>query len=313
MNQLRAFLATVRLGSFTAAAAELGHAQASVSELIRHLEDEVGLPLFARNARRLVLTAAGRELLPFAEQSVAAADNGAQALRALRSLEGGAATFGVPRNAGYYFLSDLVETFCERHPQVKVRFVGLNSVDVAAGVVAGDLEAGLVILPVDGAGLSVTPLMNDEVVYASSDPEHVREAMTVAALSERRLILYDAHAGWLDPTRRQFAERAQLEGVRLEGWIEVEHVEAALSLVARGIGDTFISRAVAASAACPDNVKVVSFTEPIYDTIALIRRDSGVLSSATREIADMAQALLLDRMPLSTPVSARKPARSSRR
>lgn len=293
MNQLRAFLATARLGSFTAAAAELGHAQASVSELIRHLEEEVGLPLFSRGARRLVLTSAGAELLPFAEQSVAAADNGAQALRALRSLDGGAATFGVPRNADYYFLSDLVERFCEQHPRVRVRFVGLNSVDVAAGIRSGDLEAGLVVLPVDDSGLEVTPLIADEVVYASGDPSHLRKPVTIANLAEVRLVLYDTHAGWLDPTRRQFAERAKLAGLRLEPWVEVEHVEAALNLVARGIGDTFISRAVAASPARPEGVGVVSFAEPVYDTIALVKRQSSVLSTATKEIAEMAQKLLL--------------------
>ncbi|MFD0536894.1 LysR family transcriptional regulator [Actinomadura luteofluorescens] len=52
LNQLRAFLLTVRTGSFTAAAAELKMAQASVSELIRRMEEEAGLALFIRGGRR---------------------------------------------------------------------------------------------------------------------------------------------------------------------------------------------------------------------------------------------------------------------
>ena len=91
LNQLRAFLAAVSTGSFTAAAAQLQMSQASVSELVRRMEDECGLPLFTRGSRRLVLTTAGTELLPFAEQSVLAADRGRQALRSLRSLGGGVA------------------------------------------------------------------------------------------------------------------------------------------------------------------------------------------------------------------------------
>ena len=86
LNQLRAFLESASLGSFTAAAATLQVSQASVSELIRRLEDEHGVALFLRGRRRLVLTAAGQELLPHAQRAVAAAT--------------GAVT-GVPGQVGY--------------------------------------------------------------------------------------------------------------------------------------------------------------------------------------------------------------------
>lgn len=294
LNQLRAFLTAVRTGSFTAAAAEMQMAQASVSELIRRMEVEYDMPLFTRGARRLVLTSAGEELLPIAEQAVAAAENADLALRSLRSLEGGVATFGVLRNASYYLLSDLVERFHHRYPKVRVRLVGLNSVEVAASVAAGDLEAGLVVLPIDDEGLKVTPLAKDEVVYASSNPDHLTAPVTIEQLAESTLILYDAHTGWRDPTRRQFENRARLAGVRLTPWIEVEHVEAALSLVSRGVGDTFISRAVADSASCPENVHVVPFAEPVHDTIALVYRESTIPSPATRALAVMARRMLLE-------------------
>ena len=293
LNQLRAFLAAVSTGSFTAAAARLQMSQASVSELVRRMEDECGLPLFTRGSRRLVLTAAGIELLPFAEQSVVAADSGRQALMSLRSLGGGVATFGLLRNASYYLLSDLAQQFHEAYPLVRVRLIGQNSVEVAAAVTAGDLEAGLVVLPIDHEGLRITPLTRDEVLYASSDPKRLQAPVTIAQLAEARLILYDAHYGWKDPTRRQIAERAAREGLRIEPLMEVEHVESALNLVSRGVGDTIICTAVAESSNCPDGVGTVSFTEPLYDTIALIQRESTVLSPATREIARLARGMLL--------------------
>jgi len=292
LNQLRAVLAAARTGSFTAAAAELGLAQASVSELIRRLEEEHGTQVFVRGPRELTLTAAGTELLVYAEQAVAAADGAALALRSVHALEGGLATFGVLRNADYYLLSDLVEQFHSRYPGVRVRLVGLNSVDVAAAVREGKLEAGLVVLPIDDTGLRVTTLMRDEVVYASAHPELPPEPVTIERLAAARLILYDAHTGWADPTRRQLLDRARLAGLKLEPWIEVEHVEAALNLVARGVGDTFLSRAVARSQACPPGIRTVAFAEPVYDTIALIRRESRPLSPATREIARLARQML---------------------
>lgn len=294
LNQLRAFLAAVRTESFTAAAAEMQISQASVSELVRRLEQEHDVTLFHRGRRTLVVTAAGQELVPYAEQAVTAAENAAHALRSVQSLEGGVATFGVLRNAEYYLLSGLVAEFHEAHPGVRKRLVGLNSVQVAAAVQAGTLEAGLVVLPIDDEGLTITPLARDEVVFASADPARLQEPMTIEALAETRLILYDANSGWADPTRRQVAERAHLVGVKLDAWIEVEHLETALNLVARGAGDTFISRAVADSPACPDGVGVVAFAEPMYDTIAFIRREARPLSPATREIARLARRMLRD-------------------
>jgi len=293
LNQLRAFLLAVRTGSFTAAAAELKMAQASVSELIRRMEDEFGMPLFIRGGRRLVLTSAGAELLPFAEQAVSAVDEGSQVLKSIGSLDGGVVTFGLLRNAAYYLLPELVEEFRADFPNVRLRLVGQNSSAVAAAVSEGELEAGLVVLPIDDAGLKVTPLIRDEVLYASADPERVAAPMTIRRMVKADLIMYDACYGWSDPTRRQLAERAQLEGLKIEPTIEVEHVEAALKLVARGVGDTVISRAVAESPFCPPEVLTVPFAEPLYDTIAFIQRASSVLSPGARELARRARSTLL--------------------
>ncbi|MDN4613855.1 LysR family transcriptional regulator [Leifsonia sp. F6_8S_P_1B] len=293
LNQLRVFLRVAALGTFSAAAAELKMTQPSVSELIKRMEAAYGIRLFMRGPRRLVLTTAGEELVPYAQQAVDAADGADRALRSVTSLSGGVATFGLLRNANYYFLSALLETFHSRYPDVQLRIIGLNSVEVAEAVSAGELEAGLVVLPIDAEELSVTPLLRDEVLFASADPSRTRTPVTIADLAATDLILYDAHYGWRDPTRRQLAERAQLEGVTLTPQIEIEHVESALGIVALGGGDTIVSRAVAESKAFPENIHTVPFAEPLYDTIAIIQRRGNVLSPATREIARLAQRMLL--------------------
>jgi DNA-binding transcriptional LysR family regulator len=292
LNQLRAFLETARRGSFTAAAGVLNLSQASVSELIKRLEDEYDVQLFIRGRRGLTLTGAGQELLAHAESIVTSAETATRALRSVKALDGGVATFGVLRNADYYLLSGLVQQFVEMHPSVRVRLIGLNSVDVAAAVSEGSLEAGLVVLPIDTEGLHVTPWVRDEVLYVSADPAHVREAVSIDRVGAERLVLYDAHAGWRDPTRRQLAERANLAGVKLAPWIEVEHVETALNLARRGVGDTLASRAVIAGHKAAGRLHTAPFDPPLFDTIALVRREGVPLSTATREIVTLARSLL---------------------
>lgn len=293
ITQLRAFLLAATLGTFTAAATALGTTQPTVSELVRKLESEAGLDLFVRTGRRLVLTAAGRELLAWAQRVVDGVDGAAQSLGALKGLTGGVASFGVLRNASYYFLSDLAERFHREHPGVRLRLVGQNSFEVADGVRSGELEAGLAMLPIPDEGLTVTPLLRDEVLWVSADPERTAKPMEIDVIPEAPLILYDAHYGSHDPTRRQLADRAQLQGVRLDPLIEVENVDAALALVSRGIGDTLVSRSIVSSDAFPAGLHVAPFADPLFDTMALLVRENAALSPVTAELVRMATAMVL--------------------
>ena len=292
LRQLNAFLVAARRGSFTAAAAELGLAQASVSELVRRIEDECGLSVFVRGGRRLVLTAAGEELLPYAEQALGAVENAGGALRALRGLGGGTAAVGVMRNAEYYLLPQLAQQFHKSHPDVRVRLVGQNSVEVAAAVAAGELEAGLVVIPIDGTGLDVRFLVQDEVFVATTDPARYGSAVTIEELAAAKLVLYDAHLGWTDPTRRQVAEQAQRAGLRITPIIEVEQVTSALRLVAQGLGDTIVSGAVARAPGFPTQLVLVPFAVPLYDAIAIVQRKSSPPSPATQRLLQLAEEML---------------------
>jgi len=292
LTQLRAFLAALEFGSFTAASIELDISQASVSELVARLEKELDVRLFVRGGRRLLPTAAALELREHAEQAVAALGNGLQAVRALHSLEGGTCTFGVLRNAAYYELSGLAREFHEQYPGVKVRLVGLNSALVAESVANGEVEAGLVVLPVESEGLTVTPLRRDEVLYASTTRDAHAGAVSIEEIAQASLVLYDAYAGWSDPTRKQLRERARLKGLDIDPAIEVEHVETALGLVSGGSVETIVSRAVAESPGFPSEVRVFPMAEPFYDTIALIHREGALLSPATKRVAELAVSMI---------------------
>ena len=287
LQQLEYFLAAAAHRSFSAAAEALHMAQPSMSEQIRRLEAELGAPLFIR-ARRLELTEAGRLFLPEAERTLAAAQEARDSVREARALESGTATFGTFGQAPYYLLADLVQDFRSRYPNVRVRLIGQNSSEVADAVRDGHLEAGLIVLPIDDRGLDIEPAIDDELLYLSADPERVRVPMTIERLAEAPLILYDARFGWADPTRRQLAERAQRAGVTIEPVIEVEYVEAALDLAARGLGDTIGTRRVALGRGFARRLHSVGFDPPVIDTFAFVTRRNAHLSPATRAFMGLA-------------------------
>ena len=289
LQQLRYFLTAADRGSFSAAAEALLMAQPSLSEQIRKLEAELGVALFTRAGRRLVLTEAGRMLRPHAERTLGAAEDAAESVKEVRTLTGGTVSFGTFGSAHHYLLGGLVQDFRRRYPDVRVRVVGQNSAEVADAVRDGVLEAGLVALPVDDGGLEVRPSIREENHYVSASPQRAAAPKTIEDLAAAPLILYDARWGQLDPMRRQLAERAQRAGVRLEPQIEVEYLTAALDLTVRRLGDTIADPSVLVTRGFSRTLTSVSLDPPLYDTYAFITRRNAHLSPATRAFMELAE------------------------
>ncbi len=291
--QLEYFVAAVEHGSFSAAAAALHVAQPSLSEQIRRLEDRLGVVLFVRTNRRLVLTDAGHLLLPRARSVLVAAEAVADVVRPVRTLTGGTVSFGTFSSAHHFLLVDLVSTFRERYPGVRVRMLGRNSAEVADAVRDGRLEAGLVALPVDTQGLDVTrPVWTAEVVYVSADPARVTGPVGVELLAGRPLVLPEARWGEADPTRRQLSERARAAGVRLEPAVEVELPAAAVALAARGVADAVVSRSLLAATDVDGRLGWAPLDPPMFETFAFVTRSGSRLSPATQEMIRIAAELL---------------------
>ena len=291
LQQLEYFLAAFDEGSFSAAAERLLLAQPSLSEQVRRLEAELGVALFTRVGRGIRPTDAARALRPHAEAALGAVAEGREAVVQQRELQGGIATFGTFGTARWYPGTQIVAAFRKRHPKVRVRMVGQNSSEVAEAVRAGDLEAGLIALPIDDRGLDVRPIMQDEILYVSSDPARVKKPVTIRDLAAAPLILTDTSYGLEDPTRRQLFELAQREGFTLEPQIDVEDVETAIELAARDLGDVLVSRGILLSLGrrVPKKLGWVPFAEPIYDTFAFINRRGARLSPAAREFMALAE------------------------
>jgi len=289
LQQLTYFLAAAEHGSFSAAAESLLLAQPSLSEQVRRLEAELGVPLFVRAGRGIELTEAGRLLRPHAERTLAEAQAAAESVREVRDLTGGTVAFGTFGSAHHYLLARLVEDFRKRHPHVRVRAIGQNSAEVADAVRDGQLEAGLVVLPIDDRGLAVTPAIEDELLYVSADPARLTEPMTIERLAQAPLILYDARWAAVDPARRQLRELAQNAGVVIEPEIEVEYVTAALELAARKVGDTVSTRSVIEIRGFSRRLGTVGFDPPLMETFAFITRRNAHLSPATREFMALAK------------------------
>jgi DNA-binding transcriptional LysR family regulator len=284
LQQIRCFCAAVEQGSFTAAAEALRVSQPAVAEQIRKLEHALGTDLFVRAGRGVMPTEAGRAFAVHAARSLRAVEDAADSIGELTALRGGTVALGVFGEPSAWRMDQLVAAFLRRHPDVSVQLVGRNSSVVVDRIRRGELEAGLVLLPVDAHTVDVRPIVRDEVVYVSADPERTRQPATIERLAAAPLVFYDAESADDDPIRRQLAERAQAAGVRLQPRVEVEMKDMALRLVAAGIGDTYLPSAYTHAPYYPAGLTTASFRPALYDTFAIVTRPGARLSAGVREL-----------------------------
>jgi DNA-binding transcriptional LysR family regulator len=291
LHQLRCFLATYEHGSLTAAADELGYAQPSVSEQVRALEKTLGVPLFRRVGRGVVPTTLAETLRPHAEQTIAAAEEARRAVQSAVSLESGTIRFGMFGAARLYAGAAIVADVLERYPGVRVELIGQHSNEVQEELRRGRLEAALIaVANVESEGMVLTPVARDELVYLSADPARLTAPMTAARLARAALVMPETTWRSTDSIRivlRRFLHEA---GHNPQTRIEVEEIETAVELVARGYADSVIPRG-AAEQLLPrmaDNVGFVSLRPKQYDVMAIVHRAGAALSPAAQLMIELA-------------------------
>ena len=284
LQQLRCFCAAAELGSFTAAAEALHVSQPAVADQVRRLERALGASLFVRAGRGVVPSGAGQAFAEHAFRTLETLEEAAASVGAHTELREGVVTLGTFNWPVPWRLEEVVTAFVERHPGMTVRLVGRNSSVTAERVRRGELEAAIVVLPVNDEMLDVRPIVRDEVLYVSADAERTARPATIARLATAPLVYYDADAAENDPIRRQLTERAQADGLDLRPRVEVEHMDLALRLVAAGVGDTYLPSAYTRMPGYPRGLSEAPFRPALYDTFAVITRRAGRLSPATRAL-----------------------------
>lgn len=122
LRQLRYFLKARELMNFTEAAAMMNISQSTLSQQIRQLENELGIPLFDRIGKRIALTEAGKLFYDYALKTVSSANSGLELLQDLKELKSGSLTIGVSPGLRHLFTPVLVK-FMQLYPAIKMEII----------------------------------------------------------------------------------------------------------------------------------------------------------------------------------------------
>jgi DNA-binding transcriptional LysR family regulator len=120
LYQLRSFVVVAELGHLTRASERLHLSQPALSAQVKALEDELGVTLFDRSSSGMTLTAAGRRLLPEAEQVVTAAQALKNAARAIRGEVGGRVRVGTLADPEFIRVAEFLSEAINRFPGLEI-------------------------------------------------------------------------------------------------------------------------------------------------------------------------------------------------
>lgn len=233
LPRLEAFLAVVRQGSMRAAALTLHVGEPALSARIARLEEELGARVFDRTKRGMLLTAAGRALVPHAERALDAANAGQLAVRHVEQGDEGELVIAAASAINASVVPELVARFRRFHPGVHL-FVHTGTTERIVELVAlGSAQVGLVREWRDPR-LTITPLY-DEVLMLMARPEHpfVSEAdIALRRLGDATLILFDRGSDDYEATQALL----RTASIAPYSVIEVDSVDTARRLVERGLG-----------------------------------------------------------------------------
>ena len=135
------FRTIVRTGSFTKAARLLSYTPSTITFHIAQLEKLTGVPLFEKSVRRMILTKAGEELIPYVDEVLAA-------VKKVKSFQYGIATYqgtltvGAPESLLCFRLPPLLKHLHGHAPRVDLRLRSLTSRDVVAALRDGQIDVG---------------------------------------------------------------------------------------------------------------------------------------------------------------------------
>ena len=235
IRQLKAFLAIAEYKTFTAGARQVNITQAAISMQIRQLEEEVGLQLFTRTPRRVILTEAGEVLVERARKILREHDSAIAEIAEIAGAEHGRLRIG---SASAMFatqqLPGILEKLKGKFPNAEITVISGTSQTLVEKILHGDIDIAFVSLPVETSNVQTDLLYSDEIV-AIAHPKHPlakEKFISAATLAGEQLILGEQGGN----TRRMIDDFFAAANVRPNVRMELNRQEAINQMVENNMG-----------------------------------------------------------------------------
>lgn len=260
-HSLRAMRAVSELGSITAAATAMGYSQPAISQLLKRLEQRLGMPVIERVGRGVRLTEAGRILARHALAVTTALDAAAAELAELQGLRAGRVRIAAFPSASATLVPQLLARMAAGHPEIGITYVEAEPPEAVAAVRDNDVDLAITFSypgdrddphPGSAQGLRHVALCTDEMllVLPTGHPAAATTEVDLGGLADENWI------GGCPRCRGHLLQLCDQSGFTPRISYETDNVAAVLGLVAAGIGVAILPEMALGSASAYPGVEI---------------------------------------------------------
>ncbi len=285
LRQLQYAVAVAEALSFRKAAERCHVSQPALSAQIAQLEQVLGTALFERDRRRVLVTAAGRELIERARAVLRETDDLVESARRAGNPLAGTLRIGIIPTISPYLLPRIAPALRRAYPALKLLWVEDKTEVLARSLNSGNLDAAVVALESDLGEVDEAVIASDPFVIAAAPDSALGSKRTPAKASELRdvgvLLLDDGHCF------RDQALAICTEARASELEFRATSLTTLTQMVAAGAGVTLLPRLAVATETLRTKLTVRPFEEPAPQrTIALVWRRRSPLAGAFGHIVE---------------------------
>jgi DNA-binding transcriptional LysR family regulator len=308
LRRARTFVTVAELGTVSKAAVRLHTAQPALSRQIRHLEQELGLKLFDRVGRRLVLTSEGEQLLGECRGLLSYASALGEHAQLLR--RGDTGTLKVAASPQFIegVMSDFLPRYAQRYPNVQVKLTEAVAWSDTLGMLErGEIHFGQNLLRAVASGdprFASHPLEGVDLLAACQAPLSLERngAIEIAHLAAHSLLLLETSF----VSRRTFDATCRLAGVEPKAVFESRTPHTLLAMAEKGHGVAIVPSAVRIARYALRIVRVTYRGKPLREPLALFWDKRRPLPPYATAFCDMLAQRVREVFPISRPSAPRR-------
>lgn len=283
LSDLRIFTAVVREGGVTRAAEHLNRVQSNVTTRIRQLEERLDTQLFRRQGKKLVLTAAGKTLLDYADRLLALAEEAEAALQ--DESPRGLFRLGAMESTAAVRLPGPLSNYSRKYPDVVLELRTGNPTQLSVALLNGEIDAALVAEPIAEVNFDSIVAFDEEPVIVTT-PDHPPIDGEVPST----MIVFEHGC----PHRRRLEEWYALRNALPERTVELRSYHAMLGCVLAGMGAALVPRSVISTFPESKRLRVTSLPQGQNRLRTMMIWPKGVASPKVKALS----LLLSDQRPL---------------
>ncbi|MGN8768925.1 LysR family transcriptional regulator [Paenibacillus barengoltzii] len=282
---LEYFIAVGENLHFTKAAERLGITQPTLSHQIRLLEQELGTALIQRIGKKNYLTQAGAILLEHARRVVYEVEQAKLEIGQITGVQRGQLRIGC---SGNHLLEDKLISFHRQYPGIELTVLELATEETRAGLLANQLDLGVVFLPLQDEQIVSRPLFDEALVLVVSSQHAYAELpeVTLEQVAQLPLVLF--------PPKfyvRQLLDTACADqGIEIRPVMELSTMESQVQMVIHHVGGTVLPGSYARTLTSTNRrggITVVPLAQPVpHKNVGLVYRRSTFMDPTLQAFID---------------------------